>query len=43
MTTVAFIGLGNMGLPMTKNLIEAGFTVRGYDVVEAARAAEVRA
>ena len=39
MTTVAFIGLGNMGLPMTKNLIEAGFTVRGYDVVEAARAA----
>lgn len=39
MTTVAFIGLGNMGLPMTKNLIEAGFTVRGYDVVEACRAA----
>ena len=35
MTTVAFIGLGNMGLPMAKNLIAAGFTVRGHDVVDA--------
>ena len=39
MTTVAFIGLGNMGLPMAKNLIAAGFTVRGHDVVDACRAA----
>ena len=38
MTTVAFIGLGNMGLPMAKNLIAAGFTVRGHDVVDACRA-----
>ena len=39
MTTVAFIGLGNMGLPMAKNLIAAGFTVRGHDVVDVCRAA----
>ena len=29
---VAFIGLGNMGLPMASNLIRAGYTVRGYDL-----------
>ncbi|GAA4888284.1 NAD(P)-dependent oxidoreductase [Streptomonospora salina] len=29
--TVAFIGLGIMGLPMAANLVSAGFTVRGYD------------
>ncbi|MEO0731021.1 MAG: NAD(P)-binding domain-containing protein, partial [Pseudomonadota bacterium] len=33
MTTVAFIGLGNMGLPMAANLTAAGHTVRGFDVV----------
>ena len=32
MKTVAFIGLGNMGLPMALNLVRAGFAVRGYDL-----------
>ncbi|WP_417458143.1 3-hydroxyisobutyrate dehydrogenase [Kordiimonas sp.] len=32
MTTVAFIGLGNMGLPMSKNLLGADMTVRGFDL-----------
>lgn len=31
--TVAFIGLGNMGGPMAANLVRAGVTVRGFDVV----------
>ena len=38
MTSIAFIGLGNMGLPMSRRLIEAGHTVTGYDVADAARA-----
>ena len=29
MTTIAFIGLGNMGAPMAANLIAAGHTVAG--------------
>jgi 3-hydroxyisobutyrate dehydrogenase len=33
---VAFFGLGNMGLPMARNLAAAGWTVRGYDPVPAA-------
>src|SRR5687767_10621410 len=32
MTTVGFIGLGSMGLPMAKNLAARGFSVRGFDV-----------
>jgi len=32
MTTIAFIGLGNMGFPMAKNLIAAGHEVRGFDL-----------
>lgn len=36
--TVAFIGLGNMGGPMANNLVKAGFTVKAFDLVEAARA-----
>jgi 3-hydroxyisobutyrate dehydrogenase len=36
MTTVAFLGLGHMGGPMAKNLVAAGFTVRGFDPVPAA-------
>lgn len=36
MTTVAFIGLGSMGMPMAKNLVARGFTVRGFDVRPAA-------
>ncbi len=34
---LAFIGLGQMGLPMTRRLIEAGYTVRGSDISPAAR------
>jgi 3-hydroxyisobutyrate dehydrogenase len=36
MTTIAFIGLGNMGGPMAANLVAAGHTVQGFDVVPAA-------
>ena len=32
MTEIAFIGLGNMGLPMAKNLLAAGHMVRGFDL-----------
>ncbi|WP_293000804.1 3-hydroxyisobutyrate dehydrogenase [Mycobacterium sp.] len=34
--TVAFLGLGHMGGPMSKNLVDAGHTVRGFDPVPAA-------
>lgn len=34
---VAFIGLGNMGTPMTTRLVAAGTEVHGFDVAEAAR------
>ncbi|MGB3418514.1 MAG: 3-hydroxyisobutyrate dehydrogenase [Mesorhizobium sp.] len=33
MTTIAFIGLGNMGNPMAANLIKAGHAVQGFDLV----------
>jgi 3-hydroxyisobutyrate dehydrogenase len=36
MTTIAFLGLGNMGGPMAANLVSAGHTVRGFDPVPAA-------
>jgi 3-hydroxyisobutyrate dehydrogenase len=36
MAAIAFIGLGNMGLPMARNLLRAGHQVVGYDVVAAA-------
>ena len=39
MSTIAFLGLGNMGAPMAANLVKAGHTVRGFDPVPAARAA----
>ena len=39
MAEIGFIGLGNMGRPMARNLIGAGHTVRGFDVAEAARKA----
>ncbi|MCP1314903.1 MULTISPECIES: 3-hydroxyisobutyrate dehydrogenase [unclassified Halomonas] len=32
MTTIAFIGLGNMGGPMAANLSKAGFDVRAFDL-----------
>jgi 3-hydroxyisobutyrate dehydrogenase len=35
MATIGFIGLGNMGLPMAKNLVKAGHTVQGFDVSRA--------
>lgn len=35
-TTVAFVGLGNMGFPMVSRIVEAGFAVRGFDVSTAA-------
>lgn len=41
--TIAFIGLGNMGLPMATNLVKAGYKVVGYDVVEAATQAAAKA
>ncbi len=37
MTTVAFIGLGNMGGPMAANLAKAGYSVRGFDLAPALR------
>ncbi len=36
MARIAFIGLGNMGLPMAQNLIKAGHQVEGVDVNPAA-------
>ncbi|MGJ6126118.1 3-hydroxyisobutyrate dehydrogenase [Mycolicibacterium sp. Y3] len=36
MSTIAFLGLGNMGGPMAANLVTAGHTVRGFDPVPAA-------
>ncbi|MEZ5802992.1 MAG: 3-hydroxyisobutyrate dehydrogenase [Rhizobiaceae bacterium] len=33
MTTIAFIGLGNMGNPMAANLVKAGHRVQGFDLV----------
>jgi len=35
MTTIAFIGLGNMGNPMAANLVKAGHRVVGFDLVAA--------
>jgi len=43
MSKIAFIGLGNMGLPMARNLAKAGHHLTGFEIVpaaiEAARAA----
>lgn len=38
MTTIAFAGLGSMGMPMAKNLLAAGHVVRGIDLNSAALA-----
>jgi len=35
MTTIAFIGLGNMGNPMAANLVKAGHAVTGFDLLAA--------
>ncbi len=39
MTTVGVIGLGEMGLPMARNLVAKGFELRGYDLREGPMAA----
>jgi 3-hydroxyisobutyrate dehydrogenase len=36
MATIAFVGLGNMGLPMALNLAKAGHEIRGFEIVPAA-------
>ncbi len=43
MTTIGFIGLGSMGLPMACNLVAGGFEVRGYDLRPEARDAVAKA
>lgn len=40
---LAFIGLGQMGMPMATNLAQAGYEVAGYDVSSAARGAFAQA
>ncbi len=39
MSTIAFIGLGRMGVPMASHLVAAGHTVRGVEINPAAAAA----
>ena len=43
MARIGFIGLGNMGGPMARNLLKAGHEVHGYDLVPAALEAFVAA
>jgi 3-hydroxyisobutyrate dehydrogenase len=43
MTTVGFIGLGAMGLPMARNLVSRGVRVRGFDMRREAAVALVAA
>ena len=43
MARIAFVGLGNMGLPMAQNLLKAGHQVEGVDVNAAAVAKLVTA
>ena len=42
MTTIGFVGLGNMGAPMAANLVKSGEHVLGFDVVEASRETSAR-
>jgi 3-hydroxyisobutyrate dehydrogenase len=42
MSTIGFIGLGNMGGPMAQNLIKAGHTLKVFDLVPSAIAALVK-
>jgi 3-hydroxyisobutyrate dehydrogenase len=39
MSRIAFLGLGNMGGPMAANLVKAGHSVAGFDLVDAAKTA----
>ncbi len=41
--TIGFVGLGAMGLPMAKRLLDAGYRVRGFDVSDAALSRLVQA
>jgi len=34
MLTIGFVGLGNMGAPMSANLVKAGHRVRGFDLAD---------
>ena len=43
MASVGFIGLGNMGAPMMRNLLKAGHAVKAFDLSDAARAAAATA
>ena len=43
MKTIGWIGLGNMGLPMVKNLLKAGFAVFVYNRTAAKAAPLVEA
>lgn len=42
MKTLAFIGLGAMGRPMTENLAKAGFAVQGFDLNGTGTAKSIR-
>ncbi len=42
MSTIGFIGLGNMGAPMAANLVKSGGHVLGFDVVPSSREASAR-
>ena len=42
MSTIGFIGLGNMGAPMAANLVKSGEHVLGFDLVPASREASAR-
>jgi 3-hydroxyisobutyrate dehydrogenase len=39
MANIGFIGLGNMGAPMMRNLLKAGHSLRAFDVFDSARQA----
>ena len=43
MAVIGFIGLGNMGLPMARNLIRAGHRLRAFDLAPASLEAAVTA
>jgi 3-hydroxyisobutyrate dehydrogenase len=43
MAKIAFVGLGNMGLPMALNLAKAGHEIRGFEIVPAAIEAATKA
>ena len=42
MATIAVIGLGNMGGPMSANLVKAGHRVTGFDLMPALRDAAAK-